>query len=104
MVRHQQHPHPVVLDGAHTAASARALAATVRAAFGRQPIALVLAMASDKEHREVIAELRAMEPKVVVFTGVPIAGSRQRAAPPGGALHLSAFLDLAYPCSAVILA
>ena len=41
----------IVLDGAHTAESARALAQTLRAAFPTAPVALVLAMAEDKEHR-----------------------------------------------------
>ncbi len=41
-----------MLDGAHTAESARALATTLRAAFPTAPVALVLAMADDKEHRQ----------------------------------------------------
>jgi folylpolyglutamate synthase/dihydropteroate synthase len=76
-------PHHLVLDGAHTADSAAALASAVREAFPNQPLVLVLAMAADKEHREVIAALRGMRPVVVVFTAVPIAGGMQRAAPPG---------------------
>jgi folylpolyglutamate synthase/dihydropteroate synthase len=72
-----------VLDGAHTAASAAALAETLRAVFPGQPLALVVAMASDKEHRPVLAALRAASPAVVVFTAVHIAGSTARCAPPG---------------------
>jgi folylpolyglutamate synthase/dihydropteroate synthase len=41
----------VVLDAAHTADSAAALASTLRDAFPDQPVALVLAMAGDKQHR-----------------------------------------------------
>lgn len=44
-------PTHYVLDGAHTADSAAALAATLRAAFPQEPVVLVLAMAADKEHR-----------------------------------------------------
>lgn len=75
--------HHVVMDGAHSEASAQCLATTLRQVFPDQPVALVLAMAEDKEHRRCIAQLRAMAPKVVVFTTVPIAGSYQRACPPG---------------------
>ncbi len=39
-----------VLDGAHTGASAAALAATLTAAFPGRPLAIVLAMAEDKQH------------------------------------------------------
>ncbi|KAL4430613.1 hypothetical protein ABPG77_005853 [Micractinium sp. CCAP 211/92] len=73
----------VVLDGAHTAESARALATTLRAAFPTAPVALVLAMAEDKEHREICQELRAIQPVAVIFTSVPIAGGAARAAGPG---------------------
>ena len=40
-----------VLDGAHTADSAAALAATLRSAFPDEPVVLVVAMAADKQHR-----------------------------------------------------
>ncbi|KAG2442690.1 hypothetical protein HXX76_002773 [Chlamydomonas incerta] len=101
----------VVLDGAHTAESAAALVASLRAAFPLQPqqpaaasssdssspsssspstssssscpVALVLAMADDKDHRAVVGALRGLAPKVAVFTSVPIAGSSRRAAAPG---------------------
>jgi hypothetical protein len=51
--------------------------------FPTNPIAFVLAMASDKDHRAVVAELRRAEPKVAVFTSVPIAGAHQRSVAPG---------------------
>ena len=41
----------VVLDGAHTPESAAALAKTLRQAFPTAPVALVVAMAEDKQHR-----------------------------------------------------
>lgn len=41
----------VVLDGAHTPESAAALARTLRQAFPTAPVALVVAMAEDKQHR-----------------------------------------------------
>lgn len=72
-----------VLDGAHTPESAAALASTLRAAFPTAPVALVLAMASDKDHRGVCAELRALQPRVAVFTEVPVAGGKVRSAAPG---------------------
>ncbi|KXZ56538.1 hypothetical protein GPECTOR_1g483 [Gonium pectorale] len=117
----------VVLDGAHTPDSAAALVAAMQAAFlartpapssptasvpgaapppsnaGRgpgsgPPVALLLAMAEDKEHRGVVAELRRLGPRVAVFTRVPIAGSYQRAAAPGTlAGHWQAAAMLAPP-------
>lgn len=41
----------VVLDGAHTPESAAALAHTLRELFPTAPVALVMAMAEDKQHR-----------------------------------------------------
>jgi folylpolyglutamate synthase/dihydrofolate synthase len=73
----------LVADGAHTAESAAALAATLRQVFPDQPVALVVAMAADKEHRAVLAALRALRPKVAVFTSAAVAGSYRRSAPPG---------------------
>ncbi|KAF6254308.1 FolC bifunctional protein [Scenedesmus sp. NREL 46B-D3] len=73
----------VVLDAAHTADSAAALASTLRTAFPEQPVALVLAMAGDKQHREVCEALQCCRPSAVVFTTVAIAAGHHRAAPPG---------------------
>ncbi|GLC63603.1 hypothetical protein PLESTF_000054100 [Pleodorina starrii] len=120
----------VVLDGAHTAESAAALAASLRTAFPGPaatttttssdrypsgagsgaaggggggvgaPVALVLAMADDKDHRGVVAALRGVQPRVAVFTSVPIAGSYRRAAAPGTlAGHWQAAAILAPPSS-----
>ena len=44
-------PTHYVLDGAHTADSAAALASTLREAFPDLPVVLLVAMAADKEHR-----------------------------------------------------
>ncbi len=68
----------LVLDGAHTAQSAAALADTVRGMFPDNPVALIIAMADDKDHKAVMAALRAVRPAVVVFTTVPIAAATQR--------------------------
>jgi dihydrofolate synthase len=47
------------------------------------PVVLVLAMADDKPHRDVAAQLLyRLRPRAVVFTSVPIAGGRARAASP----------------------
>jgi len=85
MSLHDDHAPPtlVVLDGAHTPESAAALARTVRATFPDAAIALVVAMAGDKDHQGVCAALQAMRPMVVVFTEVSIAGGTTRSAPPG---------------------
>lgn len=76
-------PPLIVLDGAHTEESGRALVDTLLAAFPGAPVAVVLAMAADKAHREFCAQLRRLGPAAVVFTEVPVAGSRARSAPPG---------------------
>ena len=69
----------LVLDGAHTAQSAAALATTVRQVFPDNPIALIVAMADDKDHKAVMAALRGgVRPALVIFTTVDIAGSSNR--------------------------
>ena len=68
----------LVLDGAHTPQSATALAETVRELFPQRPVALIVAMADDKDHKAVMAALRSVRPTVVLFTSVDIAGSSQR--------------------------
>ncbi len=68
-----------MLDGAHTAESATAFAQTLRQYFPDAPVALVLAMASDKNHKAVMKALhQSLEPDVVLFTSVPIAGAEDR--------------------------
>ena len=73
----------LVLDAAHTAGSARALAATLREAFPapRHRLALVVAAAADKDLPAVCAALRTAAPAAVAFTTVPIAGSTRRQGP-----------------------
>jgi folylpolyglutamate synthase/dihydrofolate synthase len=88
----------LVADGAHTAESAAALADTLRRVFPEQPVALVVAMAADKEHRAVLSALRPLQPKLVVFTSAAIAGSYHRSAPPGSLVaqwQAAAILDSA---------
>ena len=69
----------LVLDGAHTPESATAFAQTLRQCFPDAPVALVLAMASDKDHKAVMKALhQSLEPDVVLFTSVPIAGAEDR--------------------------
>ena len=69
----------LVLDGAHTGQSAAALATTVRQVFPDNPIALIVAMADDKDHKAVMAALRkGVRPALVIFTTVDIAGSSHR--------------------------
>jgi len=93
-----------ILDGAHTPESAAVLVDTIRALFPFSgdkndinrgdgadkalppplpPVALVLAMASDKDLTGVCRELRQLRPNVAVFTEVPIAGGKIRSAAPG---------------------
>lgn len=68
----------LVLDGAHTAASAAALACTLRSAFPDAPLALVVAMADDKDAGAIMTALRLARPEVAVFTTAPIAGRTDR--------------------------
>lgn len=69
----------LVLDGAHTPDSAQAVAKTVRQLFPDNPVALVVAMADDKDHRGVLRTLRqVLQPNIAIFTTAPIAGSSQR--------------------------
>lgn len=71
-------PPWVVLDGAHTPASAQALVATLAEVFPQEPLALVVSMAEDKDHRGILAALRQAAPKAVIFTSVAIAGAQTR--------------------------
>ena len=67
----------LVLDGAHTPESATAFAQTLRRYFPDAPVALVLA--SDKDHKAVMEALhQTLEPDVVLFTSVPVAGAEDR--------------------------
>lgn len=72
----------VLLDGAHTKESARALVDTLKMAFPDAPLALVVAMARDKDHaafaKEFLSDARL---EVVVLTEVNIAGGIARTTP-----------------------
>ncbi|MCO5559800.1 hypothetical protein L7F22_013404 [Adiantum nelumboides] len=69
----------LVLDGAHTASSAKALASTLKIAFPSETLALVVAMASDKDHFGFFLELLSgAAPKVVVVTETMVAGGKHR--------------------------
>lgn len=72
----------VVLDGAHTEASGTALATTLHEAFGDLILALVVAMASDKDHVAFARSLLSggIRPEVVILTQVSIAESAHRSA------------------------
>ena len=72
-----------VVDGAHTRDSARCAAETVRQLFPDSKLAVVIAMASDKDHEGFCSEIQKARPNVVVFTETPIAGGRSRTAGPG---------------------
>ncbi|OAE28406.1 hypothetical protein AXG93_4027s1280 [Marchantia polymorpha subsp. ruderalis] len=70
----------VILDGAHTEGSAAALADTLTRTFPESCLALVVAMASDKEHLPFTRTLlEGARPKIVVTTSVDIAGGAKRA-------------------------
>ncbi|MBO8137249.1 MAG: bifunctional folylpolyglutamate synthase/dihydrofolate synthase [Desulfotomaculum sp.] len=71
----------VVLDGAHNAAGARALADTIKQCFPDRRIVLVLGMLADKERRKVIDTLAPLAESVVVTRpNNPRAGDWQQAA------------------------
>lgn len=76
-------PMLFVVDGAHTQDSAACLATTVRQVFPNSKIALVVSMASDKDHESFFCEIQKSKPFVVVFTDSLIAGGSTRSAGPG---------------------
>ncbi|XP_075648535.1 dihydrofolate synthetase isoform X1 [Castanea sativa] len=73
------HGTTVLLDGAHTKESANALVKTIKMTFGEAPLALVVAMASDKDHVGFAREfLSGGELEVVLLTEADIAGGKSR--------------------------
>ncbi|KAL4594901.1 hypothetical protein ACB092_12G052900 [Castanea dentata] len=73
------HGTTVLLDGAHTKESANALVKTIKMTFGEAPLALVVAMASDKDHVGFAREfLSGGELEVVLLTEAAIAGGKSR--------------------------
>nr|POF15664.1 dihydrofolate synthetase [Quercus suber] len=73
------HGTMVLLDGAHTKESANALVKTIKMTFGVAPLALVVAMASDKDHVGFAREfLSGGELVAVLLTEADIAGGKSR--------------------------
>ncbi|RZB69286.1 Dihydrofolate synthetase isoform B [Glycine soja] len=72
----------VLLDGAHTKESAKALMNTIRMAFPKAQLVFVVAMASDKDHvgfaREILSGVHV---ETVVLTEAAIAGGVTRTTP-----------------------
>lgn len=69
----------VILDGAHTKESAKALADTIQMTFPEARLVLVVAMASDKDHVAFARELLSVRRLEAIFlTEVSIAGDRSR--------------------------
>ncbi|KAK3032943.1 hypothetical protein RJ639_036114 [Escallonia herrerae] len=72
----------ILLDGAHTKESAKALAYTIEMIFPRCAVVLVVAMASDKDHIAFARELLSVRRlEAVFFTEVSIAGGKSRTTP-----------------------
>lgn len=69
----------IILDGAHTEASAKALASTIKMAYPDKPLAFVVAMANDKNHSAFAHQLLSGAlPKVAILTEVSVAGGNLR--------------------------
>ncbi|KAJ3701108.1 hypothetical protein LUZ61_004813 [Rhynchospora tenuis] len=69
----------LLIDGAHTEASAKGLSEVIKAVHQDYPLALVVAMASDKDHFSFAKQLLSgRKPDVVLLTEVTIAGGKSR--------------------------
>ncbi|KAI0524213.1 hypothetical protein KFK09_003577 [Dendrobium nobile] len=69
----------IVVDGAHTEASAKGLIEIIKMESPDGPLALVVSMASDKDHMAFAMQLlTGRTPNVVILTETSIAGSRFR--------------------------
>ncbi|CAH8277793.1 unnamed protein product [Arabidopsis lyrata] len=69
----------VLLDGAHTKESARALKDMIKKDFAEKRIVFVIAMASDKDHVSFAKELlTGLKPEVVILTEADIGGAKIR--------------------------
>ncbi|KAK2983652.1 hypothetical protein RJ640_023186, partial [Escallonia rubra] len=72
----------ILLDGAHTKESAKALADTIEMTFPKCAVVLVVAMASDKDHVAFARELLSVRRLEAIFlTEVSIAGGKFRTTP-----------------------
>ncbi|XP_078174689.1 folylpolyglutamate synthetase family protein isoform X1 [Carex rostrata] len=70
----------LLIDGAHTEASAKGLSEVIEAVHHDRPLALVVAMASDKDHLSFARQLLSgRKPDLVLLTEVNIAGGKSRA-------------------------
>ncbi|KFK33006.1 hypothetical protein AALP_AA6G318000 [Arabis alpina] len=69
----------VLLDGAHTKESARALKEMIKKDFAEKRFVFVIAMASDKDHVSFAKELLSgLKPEAVVLTETDVAGGKVR--------------------------
>ncbi len=57
---------PVLLDGAHNPAAARALAGAIKSIFGNYEVILVLGISSDKDIKGIVKELIPVSKKVIL--------------------------------------
>ncbi|TVU03438.1 hypothetical protein EJB05_51039, partial [Eragrostis curvula] len=72
----------VLIDGAHTEASAKALSDVIETVKPEGPLALVVGMASDKEHLAFAEQLLSGPlPDIVLLTEASIAGGNSRTMP-----------------------
>ncbi|KAK9122048.1 hypothetical protein Syun_019665 [Stephania yunnanensis] len=72
----------VLVDGAHTGESAKCLIDTINMTHPNSPLALVVAMANDKDHSAFTRQLLLGRlPEAVVLTEISIAGDRSRITP-----------------------
>lgn len=72
----------ILIDGAHTKESAKALADTIQMTFPKAKLVLVVAMASDKDHLGFARELLSVRKLEAIFlTEVDIAGDKARMTP-----------------------
>ncbi|KAL6847171.1 hypothetical protein ACP4OV_023024 [Aristida adscensionis] len=72
----------ILIDGAHTEASAKALSGVIETVKQGGPLALVIGMANDKEHLAFAEQLLSgQRPDIVLLTEASIAGGSSRAMP-----------------------
>ncbi|RCV13886.1 hypothetical protein SETIT_2G382200v2 [Setaria italica] len=94
-------PSTILIDGAHTEASAKALSNVIETVRPEGPLALVVGMANDKEHLAFAEQLLAgSRPNVVLLTEASIAGGASRAmpAPSLKEIWMAAARDLGINC------
>jgi len=66
----------LVVDGAHNPQGMRALVTSLRTLLDDEPVTVVFGAMADKDVKEILAELRGLEPEHVVFTAAGAAGLR----------------------------